>query len=108
MPCGILGVDLDSTQLPSSTEELNGDKMVIYPNPADQTASIEFPSGLKGSTEVVLMELTGQIIRTIYSGPGNAVGREVTLSISDIASGLYLIRLADESGYSSQKLVVSH
>ena len=63
--------------------------MEVYPNPSfSRTANVTLS---KGSFTYEVLNLQGVLIMQ-----GVSVGSEATLHLGDAASGIYLIRIADE------------
>ncbi len=60
----------------------------IYPNPATDRVTVEFPSPLQNSSEIVLSDLSG---KTILSGKANKGASEITLFTDKIKPGMYLL-----------------
>ena len=78
-----------------SNEEFKQDNSIsFFPNPANEVVNIQMDSALKSA---VLFNLQGQKIKTVTT-------KEV--NISDLISGVYMIRIEDQQGRESiQKLI---
>lgn len=74
----------------------------IYPNPADETLSIEV-KGLEGLMEISIMEITG---RVVYQGCVIDPGKHTTmLDISLLPGGFYILNLQTESEQKSSRFI---
>ncbi|MCC6599465.1 MAG: PKD domain-containing protein, partial [Crocinitomicaceae bacterium] len=85
-----------------SENEVRGNVWLVYPNPANQTLTI---SGADRS-EVVLFILTdasGRIIRQFRS-----LGRSSLTDVSELANGLYLLRIMTEDSSVIRPLLIQH
>lgn len=87
-----------------SVAELNGEAVwEVYPNPANEWLTI------KGNTsEIVLVDLidvTGQLVKQIQLKTGNIENR---MSVGDVASGVYFIRLNYADQVITQKVTIRH
>jgi len=65
-------------------------EVVIYPNPGNDFFSVSKPA-----SQVSLYTLTGQLIKEFGEYPA-----EYQYPISDLAKGLYLIKITDQDGRS--------
>ena len=61
----------------------------IYPNPANQNATLEFNNSTKQNCTTTLYDLRGQVVRTIK----NIISDKVEIERESLASGLYFIQL---------------
>ncbi len=79
----------------------------VYPNPATSTVTIGFTSDAPTSYRLIASDVTG---RTAVNTKGEATaGRnEISIDVSQLASGIYLLQI-DLSGHMlTTKLVVAH
>lgn len=72
----------------------------IYPNPANSQVIV---SGIQPGTQVELLNILGQ---PIYEKI--AVKSTIDFNTSQLSEGAYFIRIANEQGQSSRKLIVKH
>lgn len=88
-------VDSFQTQPGLSVSNVAGNSNFIvaaHPNPVLNTATISILGAQKGSSALKLMDITGKLIKAIPVD-----GKEqITLDMSDLSAGLYLLRYADE------------
>lgn len=82
---------------------------VPYPNPATDNVSIRFSSDEHGEARIVLYDMLGREVDTIFRGSVLAGEvREFAVDVSKLSSGTYLYVLRTAEGMLAQKLVVAH
>jgi hypothetical protein len=72
------------------------DPVSVFPNPADDHITIRTP----GKSTVEILNINGQLLQTIPDA-----GTEITLDVSDLPGGVYLIRVSTTSGTTVRKLI---
>ena len=75
---------------------------VVYPNPATTQATLQV-EGLTQDAKVVISDLQGRILS---QGEIKASATTYTLDLSNLASGVYYIRIVTDAAISTQKLIV--
>ena len=75
---------------------------VVYPNPANTQATLEI-NGLNQDAKVVISDLQGRILSQDAISAGTS---RYTINVSDMASGVYYIRIVTDNVISTQKLIV--
>jgi hypothetical protein len=77
----------------------------VYPNPSRGQFEVRLPAGLKGSTQVLITNMTGKVVerRTVQT-TGSA--QVVSFDLSGQASGMYLVRVVTSNGVTNHKLVI--
>ncbi|MBO7277682.1 MAG: T9SS type A sorting domain-containing protein, partial [Bacteroidales bacterium] len=75
---------------------------VVYPNPANTQATLEI-NGLNQDAKVVISDLQGRILS---QDSINAGTNRYTINVSEMASGVYYIRIVTDNVISTQKLIV--
>ena len=82
-----LGVwDEEHASLKENSSELN---INIYPNPAEDKINIELKNETKGN--VVITNQLGQVVKEM-----NIDGKELTIDIEDLTSGIYFINVSNQ------------
>lgn len=84
----------------SSLTELDLNEVVMYPNPSSNLVTIDFSSNYQ-SLNVVVYDLTGQIVRTVQDKNGSSI----SVSIHDLAAGIYQVAIQTEMGQVVRKLI---
>ena len=83
-------------------------KFVINPNPADQGANIAFVLDRTANANVEIVNLMGQTVRRTTTTSYGSGAQQIGVNTSDLANGLYLVRLNIGEKTSTRKMVVSH
>jgi hypothetical protein len=95
------GTPLDFDDLISGTNAPIFDERIrLYPNPASEQITLEIPTDL-GRTSLQLYTVDGRMVRQTA-----AVNGTRTISIADLAPGLYTVVVVNESGWVSRQRVV--
>ncbi|MBP1644600.1 MAG: hypothetical protein H6Q16_175 [Bacteroidetes bacterium] len=76
----------------------------MYPNPASQETKLVV-TGLQGEVKITISDVQGRIISTINTKANNNKVEE-TINVSDMANGVYYVRLQNEQINRTQKLIV--
>lgn len=94
----IVGFIQDNTVLGVDDRNLSN-APVVFPNPVGDVLDVLVPTGF-GSTTVSVTDLSG---KTIISGDFN--GSEIRMDAGKLNSGVYLVRIANESGSYVTKII---
>jgi WD40 repeat protein len=79
-----------------------GQLISVKPNPAEETIEIELELNEAGENRLYISDLLGCEVKKILYGNLNKYGyRKLTINISDIASGIYLVVLQTPTGRQS-------
>mgnify|MGYP003291481783 CR=1 FL=1 len=90
------------TTLASLIDELNSMLSVsLYPNPAKQSTTIEL-SGMNSDATISIVNMKGQIIKTIEIQPSQSY----ELNLTDFASGNYYVKIITDNKIITRKLIV--
>ena len=91
--------DCDGADLTTSVADFSSRVLRLAPNPTQGSISIKLADG--GSYGYVVYDARGQRV-----GRGQFRGREATVDLSHLASGVYLLQLTDAGGGSLSRRVV--
>ncbi len=82
----------------------NDANFLVYPNPANETISIELKDGAKGAIEVLVKDLNGKevMFKNAYAFANQW---QDSLSIKDLKSGVYIVQVQTENSVRSLKFV---
>jgi len=62
----------------------------VFPNPANDEATLRFQVGEQGQTEIALVDLNGRVVTSVYSGKIDRLGEYTEkVNVSELSSGLY-------------------
>ena len=94
---------VETFTLSSLAEEIAGTiNATIYPNPAQDNATMEI-EGLDQDAKIVISDLQGRILSQEAISAGET---HYTINVSNMASGVYYIRIVTDKAVSTQKLIV--
>jgi hypothetical protein len=96
---------VSSLNIKSASAAFNG--IELYPNPAQNEATVRITSSKQGETTVTMLNALGQMVlqqvKSIEAG-----NNEVNFDTRNLASGLYYVVIADKDGNSTtKKLTIS-
>lgn len=84
---------------PVGMEELSGDNVLVYPNPAQNQLFIQTEEIING---VSVINMAGQTVKIIKSK-----GTEKTiLNLSDLSAGIYLVQVETSSDITIKRVVI--
>lgn len=78
------------------------DEFIAYPNPANDFVRIK--SSFNKAFEISITDLTGKIIKNIFSENND----DVKIDVRDMNNGVYLLILKNDQKITSRKLVIQH
>lgn len=96
-------VDQDGSFSYSAVQNLRfeaGAALSVYPNPAINTVYVAAENG----ATISLMTVSGSVIQA----PLNHEGSRTRIDVSGVPSGLYLIRVQNNSGTQTQRVLINH
>lgn len=79
--------------IPDALESLNNISTKVYPNPATEFVTIE-TQNLQHQFSYLLYSINGLIISS-----GEMNGTQTTISLKDLAAGMYVLQIIDENNY---------
>jgi hypothetical protein len=79
--------------------------LTVYPNPAQDQFTIEWPEGIQGTHVMELHDLQGRIV---YSKEVEITGATSVLNLDEFASGIYHLRVANEHNVMTQRVSIVH
>ena len=88
--CDTMCRDIEIKTISTGEPESEGQAMLLYPNPAFEAVSVQYP-GARPSARFSLVNVLGQ---TVYAAPLKSA--ESTISLEGIAPGIYWAVLTDE------------
>ena len=78
----------------------------IYPNPATDIAVLEYNLSQRSELLVGLFDMQGKHLEDLYIGEDKQGNHQLTINVSSLPSGVYLVRLSSELGKLEKKLIV--
>lgn len=80
-------------------------RVSIYPNPVDETVNIHFTQNENGPVDIILMDLSGKVVKSETGINTNSTGIK-QIDVSSLNAGIYLISVVSGSGTTNWKIVV--
>jgi hypothetical protein len=101
---------VDATDLPDVATGIpfpeTAGKVLVYPNPANQTVTIQYDEPLTESMQIRLIDTFG---KEVFSGMMPRGERSASVRTADFTPGMYILRFKKESGAVAWgKVVITH
>ncbi|MFN5912747.1 MAG: T9SS type A sorting domain-containing protein [Bacteroidota bacterium] len=77
----------------------------VYPNPASAETTVKYSLNNAEEVQVVVLDVTGKIVKTVANGLQNAGEHTVTFDASDLASGVYHVNIVSEASTVTKKFI---
>ncbi len=103
---------IDQINITNSTsigveDELAETDYAIYPNPVNSTSQIYFKLSEDSKVTVDVVDITGRVIKEIFSGNMNAGDQFLELHNADFnAAGIYMVRLNVNGAVATKKVII--
>jgi len=78
----------------------------VYPNPFNAVTWVNFELSHAGYTDLAIYDLTGRLVAMVAKGDMTAGSHSFTINASELATGVYILRLETENASASKKLVL--
>jgi hypothetical protein len=97
-------INVQNTQGTSVGEQAFGKELAAWPNPATDELNIAITSAISGAADITVLDLNSRVVRTERRTLTN--GRnQLLLRTSDLAPGMYLVRIGNGARSISQRFV---
>jgi hypothetical protein len=101
-------IDLDPDNLPTlvtGVEPELGKQIKVYPNPADQSVTVEMPATVKQQTGIKMFDMAGHEVQSTVLEKGE---RKKTLHTLDLAAGVYMMQVEEKDTITQKKVIIVH
>lgn len=78
----------------------------IYPNPAKDMVTADFELAQKATVRISVIDMMGKVVKTLPAQELNAGSYQVPTSVSELASGVYTMKIATDNGELTQRFSV--
>lgn len=79
---------------PTAINSITNNKLTtVYPNPANTVVHVQPADDVTGDIKVVLVNMFGQHISTMYDGKAEKINANVSLQLPQVATGLYMVQI---------------
>jgi PKD repeat protein len=81
--------------------------MTLFPNPTDNEVNLLFNTTAQTSLVVTVIDLTGKVLKQVENGQFLAGNHQISFNTTELASGMYFVRMETENGIKTMRLVVA-
>ncbi len=97
---------VDSTMVGIGAINKNSFTILAYPNPASEELNLRISSEVKQEIQIVMYDITGNMIKIIYEGELQESESQFTISRTNLGNGIYLIQTLSKNGMDIQKVIL--
>lgn len=92
----------------TSTPQIKESTSIIklYPNPAKSYLSVEYSISENSNVKLTLINLNGQVIKSIVKTNQSAGDYKETIALSQVPAGMYIVELKVGNNVSKRKLII--
>jgi hypothetical protein len=90
----------------ANTIDLSDKKASVFPNPAKNNLTIQFPNTIDSDTEVTITTINGQVIKKQIISQNELIYNQKQIDIADLKNGMYLLQLHSNNYFKTLKIVV--
>jgi hypothetical protein len=108
---GLKAFALESTPATISTESAPGSNIFrasVRPNPADESATIDYTTTAAGVAQLALTDALGRVLYSTGQEPETAGNHRISLNLSFLPDGLYFYRIVWSGGTATGAIAVLH
>ncbi len=98
----------DFNQSSIRTTSTLANEMWTFPNPASESLNVSFTLPHAGQTLILIYDETGNSVKSIVNGQRGAGANQAKVSLVDMPSGHYFVRLASGGDVITKELIVQH
>jgi hypothetical protein len=96
------------TEIGEENSQLTGPTLKAFPNPFSSNATVSFTSKTGGKATVLLYDVDGKLISTLFAGQMKAgESKQLGLKSDAFANGVYILRLLSDEKVLTQKVLVN-
>lgn len=90
-----------STLSPATTDMIS-----IFPNPAKETATLQFNLNYQSNVQVNVVDITGRVVSNVANTNMGSGQQQIQLSTANLPEGVYNVMIQTDGGVSTQRLTV--
>ena len=95
------------TQLFTQPDALTTKDLLIYPNPAKGSINAAVKTVFKNGDVILMYGMAGQLVRRITISPVTQGSSTIIIPVSDLAAGIYIVKLVKEGQAYMEKVVIT-
>jgi hypothetical protein len=93
--------------LSSQPFDLLDQKTLVFPNPAKNNFTIQFPNNIGSDMEVTITNTNGQVVKKLRITQNEIINNEKLIDITNLNNGIYVVQLYSNSYTKAIKLAIS-
>ncbi len=105
-PLGTMTFTLQTVVANEDAPEASGE-LSVWPQPIHTSGQVRVQTDASGDADLALYDVRGRRVQVLHTGPLASGAHAFRLDASSLAPGVYLARLATESGVRVQRVVVA-
>ena len=80
---------------------------MAFPNPVNEVLNLNYSIQNDSKVEITLLDIAGKVVKqsTQLSSKGE---NSVSINVSDVSTGMYLLKLQTSEGVKTQKVLIQH
>lgn len=93
--------------LSSESFDVSDQKTLVFPNPAKNNFTIQFPKNSDSEVEVTISNTNGQVVKKQFIAKSEIINNQKSIDITNLNNGIYFVQLYSNSYSKAIKLAVS-
>ncbi len=81
------------------------ERLTLYPNPAQDQASLEYTLQESGAVTIDILDLSGRVVKQVFNGFQPTGQQLIQIPLSDLSKGVYMVRMQSSGEQIVRKLV---
>ena len=90
----------------ANTIDLSDKKASVFPNPAKNNLTIQFPNTIDSDTEVTITTINGQVVKKQLISQNELIDYQKQIDVNDLKNGIYLLQLNTTNYSKVLKIVI--
>lgn len=86
-------------------QTLSSESVMVYPNPADENATVVYTLNAESAVSIVVRDLSGKVLYSVENAVVGAGTYHETIDLNAFAQGMYTITLTANGAQTTQKLI---
>jgi len=78
----------------------------VYPNPFNSSTTVKYQVPNSGKINLSIYDITGRLVKELIDTYVRMGEHSLTMNVSDLASGMYILRLKTKTGSSSRQIAL--
>ena len=102
--------DINLSGTPLGLDDLTAteNELEVVPNPATESSYVQFISSGSTAIDLSIIDPTGRLVKTVFQGKPAVGLQRISLPISELSAGFYMIQLAQGDQIYSVRFTVDH